>query len=164
MQTKIIVCRRIEILVGKAPRSSLSRNNSYHHSAWSSIRIMRTKIKNNKQQRTICNKWSRHIRSRPEKPNHKWSTHWDKWRRRSFYLFSIKLGSQIKRKMASNPPSFIPTRALSQLSYTQEMGLIRVNHFDGAKQKVIQAGLGAIIVKQDFKDVFRHIPVSQQDW
>lgn len=36
--------------------------------------------------------------------------------------------------------------------------------FDEAKQEVIRAGPGSIMVKRDLKDAFRHIPVSPQDW
>ena len=43
---------------------------------------------------------------------------------------------------------------------SKEWGALEYTTFDKAKQEVIRAGLRAIIVKRDFKDAFRHIPVS----
>ena len=46
----------------------------------------------------------------------------------------------------------------------KEWGALEYTTFDEAKQEVIRAGPGAIMVKRDLKDAFRHIPVSPQDW
>ena len=50
------------------------------------------------------------------------------------------------------------------MSYTQKWGALVYITFDEAKQEVVRAGPGSIVVKCNLKDVFRHIPVSPQDW
>ena len=46
----------------------------------------------------------------------------------------------------------------------KEWGALEYTSFDEAKQEVIRAGPGSIMVKRDLKDAFQHIPVSSQDW
>ena len=135
MQAKIILCRKVKILIDKASELSTSRNNSQHHFARSSTKIQRTKTKNHKQQLTICKIWSGHIQNELAEPNYRSSTNWDKWGRESFYLISIRLGSQIKRKLASNSLYFIPKQAINQLSYNWKIWFIRVHRFWWGKTK-----------------------------
>lgn len=46
----------------------------------------------------------------------------------------------------------------------KEWGALEYTTFDEAKQEVIRAGPGSIMVKRDLKDAFRHITVSPPDW
>ena len=83
--------------------------------------------------------------------------------------------SDIGNRFISSPLGLAPKsngkwRRIHHLSYPRgrsvnchipkEWGALEYTTFDEAKQEVIQAGLGSIMVKCDLKDAFRHIPVS----
>ena len=46
----------------------------------------------------------------------------------------------------------------------QEWGALEYPTFDDAVAKIRQQGKGCILVKRDFSDAFRHIPVAKSDW
>ncbi len=53
-----------------------------------------------------------------------------------------------------------PRMRLVNCHIPKELSLLEYTTFDEAKEEVIQAGSGAIMVKLDLKEVFWHIPIS----